>query len=84
MGQFKVEVVAVGGHGCQRETVKDGGLLQQYCGNPTCPDCIAREFIRDLKRAGIYNIESATLTHWPGQKSEVQDDLLSGKRTGSF
>lgn len=91
MGMFRVEVTGVGGHGCQRQ-VKDGELLQQFCGMSGCPDCIAREFVRDLKRAGVFfntgNCDGyeggAVLRHWPGSKSEVVDDLLTGKRTGSF
>lgn len=82
MGQFRVEVTAVGGHGCQR-TVKDGEQLQQFCGNPACPDCLAREFVRSMKRIGA-NVEKATLIHWPGLSSEVRDDLLTLKRTNSF
>lgn len=81
MGQYKVEVVAVGGHGCQRE-VKDGGEVYG-CRRMDCPDCIAREFVEELKRRGN-SVESATLTHWPGQSGQVQDDLLTKKRTGSF
>jgi hypothetical protein len=82
MGQFRVEVTAVGGHGCQR-TVKDGEQLQQFCGNPSCPDCVAREFVRSLKRTGVM-LERAVLIHWPGTSTEVSDDLIYFKRTGSF
>lgn len=82
MGQFRVEVTAVGGHGCQRQ-VKDGQQLQQFCGSPSCPDCTAREFVRDLKRIGV-SVESAVLRHWPDTTTEVQDDLLTGKRKGNF
>jgi hypothetical protein len=82
MGQFRVEVTAVGGHGCQRQ-IKDGGQIQQFCGSPSCPDCVAREFVRSLKRAGAM-LEKAELIHWPGSSTEVRDDLLTLKRTGSF
>ena len=82
MGQFRVEVTAVGGHGCQRQ-VKDGEQLQIFCGSPSCPDCAAREFVRTLKRQG-HTMEKAVLFHWPGTETEVQDDLLTGKRKGSF
>jgi len=83
MGQFRVEVTAVGGHGCQRQ-IKDGGNVQQYCGSSSCPDCVAREFVRQLKRIGIYTIEKAELIHWPGTDTEVRDDLLTLTRHGSF
>lgn len=78
MGQFRVEVTAVGGHGCQRQ-VKEGEQLQQFCGNPTCPDCEAREFVRRYKRLGVM-VEHATITHWPGQASEVQDEIFPANK----
>lgn len=36
---------------------------------------------------GLYRsntVSKAILTHWPGEPSQVQDDLLTNKRTGSF
>jgi len=77
MGNFTVEVKAVGGHGCQRE-IKDGGTVGD-CGNPGCPDCLARRFVADLKKQG-QSVETAFLTHWPGQESQVIDN----ERSGSF
>jgi hypothetical protein len=82
MGQFRITVTAVGGHGCQRE-VKDGETLREFCGSSTCPDCAGREFVRTLKRQG-QNVEQAKLEHWPGTPSQVTDDLVTGQRTGSF
>ena len=82
MGQFRVEVTAVGGHGCQRQ-VKDSEQLQQFCGSPSCPDCEAREFVRRIKRQG-HMLEKAELIHWPGTVGEVRDDLISFKRKGNF
>jgi hypothetical protein len=82
MGQFRVEVTAVGGHGCQRQ-IKDGGQVQQFCGIPGCPDCAAREFVRLLKRTGA-SLEKAEIIHWPGTSTEVRDDMLTGLRKGSF
>lgn len=82
MGQFRIEVTAVGGHGCQR-TVKGGESVQPFCGYSGCPDCLARNFVAGLKSQG-QSVESATLIHWPGQESEVRDDLVSRVRTGSF
>lgn len=61
------------------------------CDRPGCPDCIAREFVRRLKRAGVTFAGSAgditfgaTLEHWPGSGYAVEDDLLTGVRRGSF
>jgi hypothetical protein len=81
MGMFVVNVQAVGGHGCQRD-IKDSQVVAG-CGQPTCPDCIARRFVAELKNSGA-SVETATLTHWPGQPGVVVDDLVSGVRAGSF
>ena len=81
MGNFRVEVEAVGGHGCQRE-IKDGGAVYG-CQRMDCPDCITREFVGKLTAKGM-KPSKATLTHWPGQETQVVDDLVSGKRIGSF
>lgn len=96
MGTFRVEVQAVGGHGCQRE-IKDGGTVEG-CGQPHCPDCITREFVGKMKAAGCYfqpeqpapvgpqpNVDGyARITHWPGQSGTVVDNLLTRIRSGSF
>lgn len=76
MGQFKIEITAVGGHGCDRKA-KEGEALQP-CKNERCPDCMARAFVEDFKKSN--SVEVATLTHWPGQQSEVVDDLKAGTR----
>lgn len=80
MGQYRVTVIAVGNHGCQRDK-KDGEMVIG-CERPNCSDCIAREYVRRLKRSGD-NVEVATIEHWPSQPGPV-DDLLTGKRSGSF
>jgi hypothetical protein len=81
MGQFRVTVNAVGGHGCQRE--KGDGEFVPGCDRPGCPDCIAREMVRRLKRSGA-TVENATLEHWPETGNTVVDDLVTGLRKGSF
>lgn len=81
MGTFNISVTAVGGHGCQREK-KDGEAVEG-CGLPGCPDCIARRFVGELQASGA-SVGDAKLTHWPGQPTEVQDDLLTKTRRGSF
>ena len=83
MGNFRIEVESVGNHGCQRE-LGDGATVTG-CGDPSCPDCIARRFVAELKAKGqLYSTAKATLTHWPGTPGEVQDDLITGIRTGHF
>lgn len=81
MGQFNVNVTAVGGHGCQRE-IKDGQEVKG-CGQSNCPDCIARDFYKKLCEIGC-SVESATLIHWPGTSTEVVDDLITRIRKGNF
>ena len=81
MGTYQIEIQAVGGHGCQREV--DNGQIVYGCGRMDCPDCQAREFVAQLKRRGS-TIDTAILVHWPNTESEVRDDLVSGKRSGSF
>ncbi len=81
MGQFKIDIVATGRHGCQREK-KDGDTVP-VCGDSDCIDCITREFVEILKLK-TSSIEGATLTHWPGQRYQVVDDLITRRRYGSF
>lgn len=95
MGDFRVTVEALGGHGCQRE-IGDGEFVVG-CNRPGCPDCIAREFVRRLQRSGA-QLHSAKIEHWPAdfisphtgelagyaKDNEVVDDLLTGKRIGAF
>lgn len=81
MGTFRIEIQAVGGHGCQRD-VKAGGTLQESCGYPeTCPDCFTRAFVRKFQKYN--NVESAKLIHWP-ENEHIVDDLLTNIREKSF
>ena len=82
MGQFKVEIIGVGGHGQDRDK-KDGGIVNFYENGNATPDALAKTFVEMLKANGV-NVESATITHWPGTEGEVQDDLASGVRKGNF
>ena len=81
MGNFIIEIKAVGNHGCSREA-KDGDTIVG-CQRMDCVDCQAREFVQHLQSKGC-SVEEATLVHWPDQEDSVKDDLLSGVRTGSF
>lgn len=91
MGDFRITVNAVGGHGCQREQ-KDGSVVYG-CGSMRCPDCLTAKYIADLARSGA-SVKDATLQHWPGQPSAVTDTFEVGslthsvlaprKRSGSF
>lgn len=81
MGQFRVTVEAIGGHGCQRE-YGDGEHVVG-CERSGCTDCITREYVRRLKRAGA-SVSVAQIVHWPQEVGQVHDDLLTGERRGSF
>ena len=73
MGDFRLEVDMVGGHGCQRE-VKDGGEVRG-CGQDGCPDCICARFVADMRRFGAV-VNAAKLIHWPGQPTQVVDEFI--------
>lgn len=70
MGDFRITVNAVGGHGCQRDA-KDGDKVSG-CGSMRCPDCITAKYIADLARSGAM-LKDAKIQHWPEQPSEVVD-----------
>lgn len=62
MGDFRITIDAVGGHGCMRE-LGDGETVIG-CDRPGCPDCITREYVRRLKRSGAM-VSRAMIEHWP-------------------
>lgn len=79
MGQFRIEIVAVGGHGCERKARV--GDRVYGCRRMDCPDCMFAEFVERLRRNGAGSIlDSATFTHWPGQPNEVVDTLCLNDR----
>lgn len=83
MGNFRIVIEAVGGHGVDR-TPKEGEDINFYKEGNTSPDAIAKQFVEVLR---TYNpsIQSAKLIHWPDTESEVTDDLLNSKREkGNF
>ena len=82
MGMFRIEIEGQGGHGCSRE-IKDG-MEVHGCGRRGCLDCDIRAFLADWKSRNAAFVQKAILTHWPGTPQEVQDDLLTRKRKGSF
>ena len=74
MGDWRVTIEAVGGHGCGRGTEIDAtkvawpakdatGYVVTRCRRMDCPDCLATEFVERLKRIGTVAV--AKLEHWP-------------------
>ena len=80
MGNFKIEIEAIGGHGDFRE-VKQGEQLPPYQDAPgttwSSPDRDAREFVATFAKAN--NVISAKLIHWP-DTTPIVDDLKAGVR----
>lgn len=87
MGDFNINITATGGHGCERKA-KAGDKLWGRCGKFNCPDCMAYEFVQQLKQKGMFGSSThakAEFTHWPGQESAVVDDMLNNERkSGQF
>lgn len=79
MGNFKIEIEAVGGHGIQRE-VKQGEAIAYVNADPREPDRKAFDFVQQLKEAGMFGYGgSAKLIHWP-DTTPIVDNLLTGIR----
>lgn len=87
MGSYRIVIEAVGGHGEQRE-VEDGGTLDLNALPSQAPESAAREAVLRLQQSGA-TVSKATIEHWPADLTGNDDggpvdDLLTGKRTGSF
>lgn len=85
MGNFKIEIEAVGNHGIDREA-KQGSVIayRTFADDVPSnglssfePDEQAAQFVRQLKFANT--IASAKLIHWP-DTTPIVDDLLTGVR----
>lgn len=84
MGNFRIIIEAVGGHGQDRNK-KDGEEVDFTEGgkNPNSPEAIAQRAVEELKASGN-NVERAYVHHWPGSGTDVVDNLLTNKRKGNF
>lgn len=79
MGDFRIVIESVGGHGCDR----DAGTGDKFygCQRMGCPDCEAKRFVDEFSRR--FSISKATFTHWPHdmaergykEENEVVDDM---------
>jgi hypothetical protein len=69
MGDFRMTLEGVGGHGCERNA-KQGGEFSG-CGRMDCPDCQFAEFVTRKKTSQVFK---ATMHHWP---ANMVDHTLS-------
>lgn len=70
MGDFKIEIYAQGGHGCERVAIP--GEVFHGCGSITCPDCFwTRAVMEYAALNGETSLHSATFTHWPVSMNAV-------------
>lgn len=89
MGDFRLVIEALGSHGCQRDKATGDHVVG--CEQHGCPDCMARELVRRMKRSGV-QLHRAEIVHWPSdmdgkgylKDNEVRDDLITGMRSGKF
>lgn len=95
MGDYRIVIEGVGGHGCDR-IAKEGETLAGPCERAHCPDCSVRRLVSALMANGN-SVKLATLTHWPrnlehpnapdyaGPGNHIVDDLVSGvRKSGAF
>lgn len=88
MGAFNINITGVGGHGCERKA-KPGEKLYGRCGRFNCPDCMAYEFVQQLKQKGMirdgdnaFSIEVSADAPIPPGAARVDD--VQGKRYAQF
>ncbi len=76
MGNFKIEIEAVGGHGVRRE-ITQGHAIPYDLANADDPDVLAKLFVEGFTKTN--NVLSAKLIHWP-DTTPIVDNLLTGIR----
>jgi hypothetical protein len=81
MGDFRMTIEAVGGHGCDRNA--KAGDQVRGCGGETCPDCIFARFVSELQRAGMRPWK-ATFHHWPADMAAHDFPLATSERPPSL
>ncbi len=82
MGTFRITIMGTGNHGVDR-SVASGDTVDFTKDGDNTPDAIAKRLTDELASTGA-QLSEATITHWPGQPSQVLDDLRTGRRAGSF
>jgi len=82
MGNYRIVINAVGGHG-QDRSKGHGEIVDFEADNTNSPEAIIARAVKELQATGN-SVTEATVHHWPGSGSEVVDNLLTGRRCGSF
>lgn len=92
MGDFRIVIDAVGGHGVDRNK-KSGETVDFNIEGQNSPEAIAKRLIEELQSKGC-SIQEAKIIHWPldnyggqlknNRSTQIVDCFLTGKRTGSF
>lgn len=82
MGNYRVIINAVGGHGQDRSKGHDQ-VVDFEAGGENSPEAIIARAVAELQATGN-TVSEATIHHWPGTPSEVVDNLVTGRRLGSF
>lgn len=88
MGAFNINITGAGGHGCERKA-KVGEKLYGRCGRFNCPDCLAYEFVQQLRQKGmIREGELAFSVEVPadciGMPGAARIDEVQGKHYAQF
>lgn len=82
MGMSRITVEVTGNHGCQRDADPAGPI--ETCGDKTCLDCAARDYVAALRAAGG-DVHQAKIEHWPTSTPVGPvDDLLAKTRSRKF
>jgi len=90
MGDFRIIIDAVGGHG-QDRSKKDGETVNFFEGGNYAPEAYAKVLVAALQGSGC-SVQSAKIIHWPADNypqdrkagEEIVDDLLTNTRKGCF
>jgi len=65
VGDYRITIDAVGGHGCARET--KSGQRPYRCRRDDCVDCQVARFVEQLKQRGN-SISQSKIEHWPAER----------------
>lgn len=82
MGNYRIVINAAGGHGQDRGK-GNGETVDFEADSASSPEAILARAVAELQATGN-SVTEATVHHWPGSGSEVVDNLLTGRRIGSF